>query len=250
MFRITASIVGLALCASSVLGLPTSNAATTAAPSLDGWRLTLPVDSSGGTAGSAAVLNPATLRPPYLSRAADGSLDFWAPTVGATTSHSGSPRTELIDNTGFKSGTSGAHTLAATVIVGQVPQTSQTIIVGQIHGGADLSSDPYTMLYYSGGTVHVKVNQQLASGNNYRDYPLLKNVGIGNAFSYTITDEGDGTLHFTATYNGSTQQQTAPVPSVWSGKDVRFQAGDYEQLKGDPSEGDGGSVSFSELGAS
>jgi hypothetical protein len=106
------------------------------------------------------------------------------------------------------------------------------------------------MLYYSGGTVHVKVNQQLASGNNYRDYPLLKNVGIGTSFSYTITDQGDGTLRFTASYNGSTQQATAPVPPAWSGKDVRFQAGDYEQLKGDPSEGDGGRVTFPALTAS
>ncbi|WP_328607641.1 polysaccharide lyase family 7 protein [Amycolatopsis sp. NBC_00345] len=224
-----------------------ADASTAGPPSLDGWRLTLPVESDGG---GAEVLNPAELDPPYLTRADDGSLHFWAPTAGATTSHSGSPRTELIDNTGFASGTGGAHTLAATVTVEQVPKTSKTIILGQIHGDQDRNSDPYTMLYYSGGTVHVKVNQQLSAGSNYLDYPLLTGVGLGAAFSYTITDRGDGTLRFSATRDGSTEEKTAPVPSVWSGEDVRFQAGDYEQLKGDPEDGDGGKVTFSVLTAS
>lgn len=229
---------------------PTTAATAATPPALDGWRLTLPVDDSGGTDGGAAVLNPATLDPPYLNRAADGSLDFWAPTTGATTSHSGSPRTELIDNTGFTAGNSGVHTLAATVTVSQVPSTSKTIVVGQIHGSGSLTSDPYTLLYYADGRLHVKVNQQLESGGNYLDYPLLTDVGLGTQFSYTITDRGDGTLHFTATANGTTQEQTAPIPDVWSGSDVRFQAGDYEQLKGDPSDGDGGRVNFAALTAS
>jgi hypothetical protein len=228
-------------------GVAAAEASVVSPPTIDGWRLTLPIESDSG---SVKVLNPAELDPPYLTRADDGSLDFWAPTAGTTTSHSGSPRTELIDNTGFTSGTGGTHTLAATVTVNQVPKTSKTIVLGQIHGDHDLSSDPYTLLYYTGGTVHVKVNQQNSSGSNYLDYPLLTGVGLGTTFSYTITDQGDGTLHFTAARNGSTQEKTAPVPSAWSGEDVRFQAGDYEQLKGDPEDGDGGKVAFSALTAS
>jgi hypothetical protein len=244
MLRITVPLSCALLVA--VGGTAVAGASVAGPPSIDGWRLTLPIESSSG---SVKVLNPAELYSPYLTRADDGSLDFWAPTSGTTTSHSGSPRTELIDNTGFTSGTGGVHTLAATVTVGQVPKTSKTIILGQIHGDQDLSSDPYTMLYYTGGTVHVKVNQQNASGDNYLDYPLLTGVGLGTTFSYTITDQGDGKLHFTATTAGSTQQKTAPVPSAWSGEDVRFQAGDYEQLKGDPEDGDGGKVVFSALTA-
>jgi hypothetical protein len=217
---------------------------------LDGWRLTLPVNSGGGTDGSPEVLNPAALYPPYLDRAADGSLDFWAPTIGATTSHSSSPRTELVANSGFTAGTSGPHTLTATVTITQVPATSQTIIIGQIHGDGSLTSDPYVLLYYSNGTLHAQVNQQLASGNNYLDYPLLTDIALGTTFSYTITDLGDGTDRFTATANGSTQQKTAPVPSAWSDQTVRFQAGDYEKLKGDPADGDGGKLTFSVLTAS
>ena len=258
MTRFVAPLAGFALLlapcatatATATAAAPHTKPVTSAAVSLDGWRLTLPVDADGGTDGSPEVLNPAKLDPPYLDQGTEGSLEFWAPTVGATTSHSGSPRTELIDNTGFSTGTSGTHTLAATVDVTQVPETSQTIILGQIHGDGDLNSDPYTLLYYSNGTVHVKVNQQLESGSNYLDYPLLTDVGLGSTFSYRITDSGDGNLHFSATYDGSTKEQTAPVPSVWSDQPVRFQAGDYEQLKGDPSDGDGGKVNFAALSAS
>ena len=247
--QLAAPLIGLVLLSApgTAVGSPSTVAGT---PSLDGWRLTLPVDSDGGTDGSPEVLNPAKPDPPYLDRAGDGSLEFWAPTVGATTSHSGSPRTELVDNSGFATGTGGVHKLAATVSVSQVPATSQTIVLGQIHGDGDLNADPYTLLYYSNGTVHVKVNQQLESGSNYLDYPLLTDVDLNSTFSYSITDQGDGNLHFSATYDGSTKDQTAPVPSVWSGEDVRFQAGDYEQLKGDPADDDGGKVSFAALTAS
>ena len=218
-------------------------------PSLGGWRLTLPVDSGGGTDGSPVVLDPAELDPPYLDRDGDGNLEFWAPAVGATTSHSGSPRTEFVRDEGFQTGDGDEHTLSADVMVTQVPDESRTIVLGQIHGDGDLNADPYTLLYFSDGVVHVKVNQQLASGSNYKDYPLLTGVGLGTEFSFTITDDGDGTLEFSATTGGDTERATAPVPDVWSGNDVRFQAGDYEQLKGDASDGDGGRVTFHALDA-
>jgi hypothetical protein len=245
MLRNMVPLLGCAL-----LLVPTAGVADASPSALSSWRLTLPVDADGGTDGTARVINPATVYPPYLTQDSKGSLVFWAPTEGAATSHSGSPRTELIDNTGFTTGTSGVHSLSATVTLGQVPKTSRTIIVGQIHGDGDVNADPYTMLYYSDGKVHVKVNQQLSSGSNYLDYPLLTGVAVGDTFSYTITDEGNGDLRFTATHNGSSQEKTAPVPSVWSGETVRFQAGDYEQLKGDPSDGDGGKLTLAALTAS
>jgi hypothetical protein len=237
-----------------LVALPLLGAAPSASaqsgPSLDGWRLTLPVDADGGADGSPVVLDPAELRPPYLSRDGNGDLVMWAPTVGATTSHSGSPRTEFIRDEGFRTGDGDEHTLAAEVVVTQVPDESRTIVLGQIHGGGDLNADPYTLLYFGDGVVHVKVNQQLASGTNYKDYPLLQDVGLGATFAFTITDRGDGTLDFTATTGDRTESATAPVPDVWSGNDVRFQAGDYEQLKGDPSDDDGGRVTFLALDAS
>lgn len=240
----------LPLLGCALLLTPSTGIAAASPSSLDSWRLTLPVDADGGTDGTARVIDPATPYPPYLTQGGDGSLVFWAPTEGAATSHSGSPRTELIDNTGFTTGTGGTHTLAATVTVTQVPKASRTIILGQVHGDEDVNADPYTMLYFSDGKVHVKVNQQLASGSNYLDYPLLTGVVVGDTFSYTITDEGDGELRFTAARNGSSQEKSAPVPSAWSGETVRFQAGDYEQLKGEPANGDGGKVTFSTLTAS
>ncbi|MEU6733427.1 polysaccharide lyase family 7 protein [Streptomyces physcomitrii] len=219
-------------------------------PSLDGWRLTLPVDSEGGTDGDPVVLDPAELAPPFLSRTEGGGLEFWAPTLGDTTSHSGSPRTELVAGEGFTTGTDGEHALTAEVAVTQVPDTSRTIVLGQIHGEQELRSDPYVLLYYDDGEVYAKVNQQLESGSNYEKYPLLDDVRLGDTFGFGITDSGDGDLELTATHEDTTERKSAPVPEVWSDRPVRFQAGDYAQLKGEPAEDDGGRVTFTELSAS
>lgn len=211
-----------------------------AAPSLSGWKLTLPVSADGSAGGKAKVVDPAKLTKPYLT-SSGGSLVFWAPSKGATTPNSSSPRTELVRKSGF---TSGSHKLSATVTVNQVPSGSKEIIFGQIHGNGSLNSKPYVLLYFGNGKVHAKVNQQQDAGSDYKDYPLTT-VEVGQSFDWSIASSGK-TLTFTA----DSVEKTAPIPSVWAGKDVRFQTGDYLKIKGSPSSDDGGKITFSSLSAS
>jgi hypothetical protein len=212
---------------------------------LDGWQLTLPV---AGKKGDAEIVKPAGVSPPWLTASGD-DLVFWAPVNGATTKTSEHARTELDRLENFASGTSGPHTLTASVTVGQVPTEVPEVIIGQIHGAADISSVPFVMLYYDGGAVRAVVKQE-QSGNAHTNLPLLPQVPLGAPFDYSITDSGDGNLTVTATYQAQTQSASAPVPAAFSGASVRFQVGAYQQA---PSAGntaaadDGARVTFSAI---
>jgi hypothetical protein len=54
-------------------------------------------------------------------------------------------------------------------------------------------------------------------------------------------------MTFSATYNGQTRQTTAPVPALFQGQTVRFQAGDYQQADDPGGAQDGGRVIFHRL---
>jgi hypothetical protein len=66
--------------ATIVLALsPALGAKAASTVSLSGWKLTLPVDSSGCQCGSAATIDPATVKAPWLTRDSDGGrLTFTA----------------------------------------------------------------------------------------------------------------------------------------------------------------------------
>ena len=118
--------------------------------------------------------------------------------------------------------------MTASLTVAQVPTEVPEVIVGQIHGAADISSVPFVMVFYDGGTVKAVVKQE-QSGNAHTDVPLLDGVPVGAPFDYSITDGGDGTLTVTATYQGRTVSGSAPMPAAFAGATVRFQAGAYQQ---------------------
>jgi Alginate lyase len=197
---------------------------------LDGWQLTLPVP---GSKGDAEIVKPATLTPPWLTADDSGHLVFWAPVNGVTTKNSEHARTELGRLENFAAG-SGRHTMTASLTVAQVPTEVPEVIVGQIHGAADISSVPFVMVFYDGGTVKAVVKQE-QSGNAHTTVPLLDGVPVGAPFDYSITDGGDGTLTVTATYQGRTVSGSAPMPAAFAGATVRFQVGAYQQA---PSGGD------------
>lgn len=215
---------------------------------LDGWKLTLPVDSSGSLSGTAKQLSTAAITEPWLTRNADGSLTFWAPSSGATTANSEHARTELVSTNDWMFG-SGVHTLSATVSVSQVPQSNPDICVGQVHGGGSIKSIPFVMLHYRDGNIVVIVKQVL-HGSSSQSITLLTGVPLNGTFSYTITDNGDGTLGLSATYNGQSQKSTAQVVPDFMGTDQRFQAGDYQQATSGTSTSDGGRVTFYSLSVS
>jgi hypothetical protein len=204
---------------------------TAGKPALSGWELTLPVSKSGSTSGNdAATVKPAKFVKPYLTQGAHGALDFYAPSIGATTPHSLHARTELVQLGGWTLGDAGTHTLTATVSVSQVPTDTHNIIVGQIHGGGADSSVPLVMLHYRGGTIDVLVER--GKGQPVEDCTLLRNVALNQPFSYQLTAYGS-TMVFAASTNEHgtlvSRATTYTVPTVDIGYPVRFQAGDYQQ---------------------
>jgi Alginate lyase len=244
------TLVGiLGLTSVLVLGLASAASAGTrppgpssSGPSLSGWRLILPVNSSGGRTGDdAAELNPAALDSPWLTRKPGGALNFWAPAIGATTPGSLHARTELVSNEPFILG-QGTNTLNEKLAVTKEPTQTKNIIIAQLfEQGGSGAEQPYTMLHYDGGEIYVFTTG--VSG----DHDLMSGVPLGATFSTSITAAGND-LTFTATYNGKTGTYTIQNTAGFPGNDVEWHAGDYEQ---DVSQGaaksDGGRVVMYQL---
>ena len=222
---------------------------TAGAVSLDGWKLTLPVDKHGNLSGKAKELQTAAVTAPWLVRNADGSLTFWAPAVGAATSNSEHSRTELVSDSDFAFGRSGVHTLSALLSIGQVPTTARDITIGQIHGGGDLKSIPFVMLHWRDGNIVVIV-KQVMHGSTSQSITLLTGVPLNSRFSYSMTDEGNGTLTLSASCNGASKTVSTQVVPAFVGTDERFQVGDYQQATSSSSASDGGRVTFYAIRAS
>ena len=231
-----------------IAGTPHPVFATPASPggpmTLAGWKLTLPV---AGRKGDAATLDPAAVSPPWLVADGSGGFTLWAPVAGVTTPHSDHPRTELDSLSPFLAGV-GRHVLTAEVTVAKLPKAEPDVILGQIHGADAISSVPFVMLHDDNGKIDVVVKQQ-QSGPSGVTVPLLTDVPLGTRFAYSISDDGNGTLTFTATADGRTATGTAAVPAPFNGAPVRFQAGDYQQAEaeGAPTD-DGVRVTFHALG--
>jgi Alginate lyase len=215
-----------------------------AAPTLDGWKLTLPTENAKG---DAAIVDPAQPSPPYLTMDGAGALVFWAPVNGATTKNSDHARTELDSLTNFTAG-SGKHSLTGSAIVNQVPSDAKDVIIAQIHGADDVSSVPFVMLHWNDGELKVVV-KTVRKGSASQNYPLTSGIPLGAKFDFGITDNGDGTMTFTANYAGDTPQASGPMPPEFAGATVRFQAGAYQQSisTGTAAPDDGARVTFSAL---
>jgi hypothetical protein len=250
------AILAVALATTAILaaapGAPAAQPALVVQPaatvSLSGWKLTLPVNSSGGQSGASVTVDPAAVTPPWLVRNSSGTLTFWAPTKGATTPNSAHPRTELVRTTDFTAG-SGSHTLSADVTMQQLPAGSDDIIIGQIHGSGDNSSVPLLMLHYTSGKVWVAVrNNPTVAGTTTAT--LLTGVPMNSAFAFHITANGTSlTSDITVTSTGATATRTISLNSSFSGMAVRWQAGDYQQTDANTSATDGGKLTLNYLTA-
>jgi hypothetical protein len=208
---------------------------------LSAWALVLPT-AKPGDPSVAEQLTPARLTDPYLTQGPGGSLAFWAPAGGATTAHSLHSRTELSAARKFTPGTA-CHQLSETLSVGQLPDASHEITIGQVHGADADEAAPFVMLAVQDDSVGVTMETvpkregsvgPAPAGEKILKYHLLSGVRLGTAFGYTITDNGNGTLTFAGDCAGAPGCQaaapvTAPVPTAWTGHTVHFMAGDYEQ---------------------
>lgn len=243
---VCATVAGCAVHGTPHAAPPPASPSVPAAPAgpvtLSGWKLTLPV---AGRKGDAAIVDPAAATPPWLVPDGHGGVTLWAPVAGSTTPNSGHTRTELDSLDPFRAGT-GRHVLAASVTVTQLPRERPDVIVGQIHGSDALSSVPFVLLYDDDGSVYAVVKQK-RSGPDGDRVPLLTGVGLGTRFDFTISDDGHGSLDFTATAGGRTATGTAAVPPTFIGAPVRFQAGAYQQADSTGASGgpdDGARVTF------
>lgn len=230
-----------------VVGNVLNGVAGAAGPMVDlsRWKLTLPVAADKGNASQVEpMITPAE---PWLFTRPDTGVTFWAPVSGVTTPNSTHPRSELVSQTTWPAGTS-AHTLNAQLAVWQVPSKSKDVIIGQIHGALDIKSVSFVMLHYSDGVIRVVVKKG-QSGPTSDKYELISGVPLGGWFTYSISDNANGSVSVTATYGPNTRTATVPVPSAFTGATVRFQAGAYQQDEAGAGTGptDGGWVSFYHL---
>src|SRR5437868_4234771 len=107
------------------------------------WNLTLPVDSSGGTSGAPVTIGTATLSSGYTSAylytGSDGAMVFYCPAVGAHTSGSTHPRTELRELLNPNSGMvewlgDGTHSLSGSLKINALAAyPNGNVAFAQIH---------------------------------------------------------------------------------------------------------------------
>ena len=218
---------------------------------LSHWKLTVPVNGSGGIGGVADELPSARLvrySSPWFQLGQGGrAMVFWAPVSGATTSGSDYPRSELREvldpgNDNVNWTLDDKSVLQAKCMVQQVPDSTGKVVVGQIHG---FQVNPLVKLVYHysdksrTGSVYALIDPTPHSKGGDVTLPLASGIGLNQAFSYEI-DAGSGRLKMRV--NGA-PWVTYDVDAPWDDVGMYFKAGVYVQASG-ASRTDGGKVSF------
>lgn len=184
------------------------------------WTLQTPVAS-----GSSVVqIKPADLAAGYssqwLSTADDGSMSFWCPVTGATTSsNTHYPRSELRETWPDGDWTfAGHHRMDAVCRVMQVPDNGR-VIIGQIHGHLDGSE--IIKLYWDNGSLSAAVEPSRTSEIGL----ALGSAKLGDTIAYYLEMQ-DGKLKVGA--NGKTVSYDYTA-ATWKTDTYYFKAGDYVQ---------------------
>jgi hypothetical protein len=188
---------------------------------LSDWKLQLPVDGAGGTAGRPAeVLAPGLgtyVQAPYFAVRA-GGVQFRAPVNGVTTSGSRYPRSELREMTGGGatlaawSTDAGTHTMEVEQAITAVPATKRHVVAGQIHDGTD---DVIT--------VRLEHPRLFVDHNGRPGATLTPSYVLGTRFTVRI-EASEGQIR--VTYNGAA---TPADTLARSGGGHYFKAGAYTQ---------------------
>lgn len=203
---------------------------------LKDWKITLPVDSSGGTGGTAVeVQNLIGYESQYFYDAPDGAMVFVAKADGATTSGSNYARCELREmnpddtRAAWKLSTGG--TMTATLEVDSVPTlsggTPGKVVIGQIHG----QDQELIRLYWENGKVYFK-NDQAGSSNTELKFTFANSSGqepsiaLNERFSYMIDARGD-TMKVNIYADGQVYSSVTKINSVWQSDTFYFKAGVY-----------------------
>ena len=213
---------------------------------LSTWNLSIPEGSPPATIETSQLVQG--FQDQYF-HSDSGTVFFWAPVTGATTTNAIYPRSELRET--YSNGTlrnwlypAADNKLAATLVVSQVPSTGK-IVIGQIH--AKDSTRPMVKLEYqyktysSTGNIVAKVRMR-PDDETGQVITIATGIKLNQSFSYLIHLNPAGVL----TINAAGYQWSSPISSTWSDKPLYFKAGVYVQDNtGYPTEG--GTVTFSLL---
>lgn len=239
-------LAALALIVSATAGAAPATATSTAPKlmiDLSKFKLTLPVNSTGGVTGKAADIRQAELNanPGYSSQYfytdSSGAVVFYAPANGATTTpgsgsdHTRSELREMYTGAGTTEWTNAiGGTMTASLRIDQVSNSKAKAIIGQIHG----LSSMMTLLYYAPASKTVEIRYFTSPDNTAsKTVVLASNVKVGDAISYRIQWIGNSA---SVTVNGKTLN--IQTPAVWNKVPVYFKAGAYSST---PNTGNGAS---------
>jgi hypothetical protein len=200
-------------------------------------------------------ISPAKLQGPsglqdmfFFTDPTDGSMTFWDPENGSTTSNSSYPRSELKElsaaGTDANWAVPGTHTLSATLKVTQVPDH---VCVGQIHVGSGTPATTKPLLelfYYANGDIKMGIESG-PSGNESQQ--KVGNVSMGTQWSYVIGLAGNSSGSTISLVLNGGSPQTWAMPSGFAQENMYFKAGNYDQSAGSSST-IGAKVQFYSLG--
>jgi len=204
------------------------------------WSLTIPVDSSGGTSGTADTVTTSELLDGYTSQwfygTEDSGVAFWAPVNGARTPQSKYARSELRElvdpaNESVNWFVGDDATMTAEVAVNRVPLSNGNakVIVGKIVQYSDENPDTNFLMHL---IYHVHANtctaelyalvDQSPNGTSQPEHYTLIDDGLqlNHKFSYTIAVH-QGVL----TISSGAHTQTVQINQAWNNLPVYFRAG-------------------------
>lgn len=214
------------------------------------WKITIPLDSSGGTSGVAREIWPPEIltldEPAYFDRQSDGSIIFIAPVDGARTSGSSYSRSELreilpdgSDEYEWNIDTGGK--LEATCAILELPTltagSQNRVIIGQIHGPND---EMCRLYYWAGGKLSFYNDKAITTSLNTTELEFVltsssgaqTTIPLGAFFDYTIEADRDE-VKVTVVYNGTTYTARAAHSSFWTTPTLPllyFKAGAYNAV--------------------
>ncbi len=223
---------------------------------LSHWKLQLPTLNGvlTGTGGSVDEETPAQLQAgftnAYFYTGSDGSMVFWAPDDGATTSGSTHPRSELREelipgNDGTNWTVFGIHIMTAQCKVLRVPSDTLKVCIGQMHepntrpdGSASVGNEEMIMFDISSKKIYANINldgnvdssfsQTFISGsgvatNSMINYTMSMVNGLLKIVVNNVTNSW--TLLSGTNISGHVAQNW----TLASGNTLYFKAGDYNQ---------------------
>jgi hypothetical protein len=167
----------------------------------------------------------------FYTDTTDGSMVFFTPSNGGTTSGSQYPRNELRQTSAganWKLTDTATHKMSASCKVTKAPNANPTVVIGQVHGSNDNSElIELEWMGNSAGNCRVSAMFQTndAAGSNYF-VQLASGLSLGSLVTYELKMKS-GVV--TVTVNGKSGSQTYTTQYYGTTDGYYFKAGNYLQ---------------------